>query len=144
MKSVAGERVFPIVELLAAKRATQSFLQGIVFTAKSSHKLALAVHYLVAIQLQSTGSAFVQGDFVDDVLVVAGRIRYRALRFAFPRTDDFGRVWRRVGLGYRGVGAEKKNASKETGANSTNKKIITGLKKHDGRISEIRGISKYG
>jgi len=53
-----------------------------------SHEYQLALRDLVAMQNQLARNMFDRGDAVDDVFVVAGGVRSRALRFSFPGSQE--------------------------------------------------------
>src|SRR2546429_6010727 len=61
---------------------------------------------------------FVGGDFVDDVLVVTGRIGHGALGFALPSAEDVGMVAGRVRLGRGECHREEKGAGRDAGQRS--------------------------
>src|SRR6267142_2747 len=125
LESGTGESELPVVKGSAAEGAGEGFLGGVVIALESAHEDAFTVHNFVTVQFQRGrgGFAFVRGDFVDHMLVVARGIGNSALGFPFPGAEDFGGWSRRLGLRRRG-GAKKERDSGNDADGSPNAKWI--------------------
>ena len=87
---IAQNVELPIVVLAGVRRATQRALLGVILARQRPHEFRVAIHDLVAVHVHLFGVFLVGSNLIEDVLIVAGRVRDAAFRLAFPRTGDLG------------------------------------------------------